>query len=167
MTIRKAGQSSKTTTLTSHITWQGLALSSLHLHMIWIIEHCCIEVKACDQNTRLELCCHRSGWGIVLLADAAQMGKCCDLLESGMSTSVYSSRFCLISSIAIMWNIYDGKRSTWIKFIKLHTKSRQSLGQPICRKVLFTSIQSVKPRSEIWMAWVHWYKWRRYNGNYH
>ena len=70
MTIRKAGHFSKTNTLTSHITWQGWASSSLHLHMIWIIEHCCIEVKACDQNTKLELCCHRSGWCIVLQAEA-------------------------------------------------------------------------------------------------
>ena len=126
--------------------------------MIWIIEHCCIRVKACDQKSRLELCCHRSGWGIVLQVDAAQMGKCCDPLKSGMSTSMYSSRFCLISSNTIMWNIYDGERSAWIKLIKLHTKSRQSLGQHICRKVIFTSIQSVKPRSEKWMAWFHWYK---------
>ena len=129
MIIRKAGQSSKTDTLKSHITWQGLALSSLHLHMIWLIEHCCIEVKACDQNTRLELCCHRSGWGIVLQADAAQMGKCCDPPESGMSTSMLSCRFSLIPPNAIMWNIYDGERSAWIKLIKLPTKSRQSIGQ--------------------------------------
>ena len=128
MTIRKAGQSSQTTTLTSHITWQGLALSYLHLHMIWTIEHCCIEVKACDQNTRLELCCHHSGWGIFLQAEAAQIGKCCDPLDSGMSTSMYSSRFSLISSNAMVWNIYDGERSTRIKLIKHHTKSRQSLG---------------------------------------
>ena len=42
MTIMKAGLSSKTITLTSHITWQGLALSYLHLNMIWIIEQCCV-----------------------------------------------------------------------------------------------------------------------------
>ena len=110
---------------------------------------------------------YMSGWGIVLHADAAQMGKCCDPIESGMSTFMYSSRFCLISSITIMWNIYDGERSTWIKFIKLHTKSRQSFGQQIFREVFFISIQPVKPRSEIWMAWVHWYKRRRYNRNHH
>ena len=81
MTIRKAGKSTETTTLTSDATWQGLALSSLHLHMIWIIEHCCVEVKAYGQNTRLELWCPHSGWGIVLQADAAQIGKCCDPLE--------------------------------------------------------------------------------------
>ena len=69
------------------------------------------------------------------------MGKCCDSLESRMSTSMYSSGFCLISSNTVMWNIYDGEWSTWIKFIKLHMKSRQSLGQRICREVLFTSIQ--------------------------
>ena len=53
MTIRKAGQSLKSTTLTSHIAWQVLvlALSYLLLHMIWIIEHGCVEVKACGQNT--------------------------------------------------------------------------------------------------------------------
>ena len=135
--------------------------------MICIIEHCYIGVKACDQNTRLESCCHRSGWGIVLQADAAQIGKCGDPLESGMSTSMYSSRFCLISSNTIMWNICNGEESTWTKFIKLHTISRQSLRQQIWRKVLFTSIQSAKPRSEIWMAWVHWYKREWYNRNHH
>ena len=70
ITIRKAAQSSKGTTL---ITWQVLALSSLHLHMIWKIEHCWFEVKACGENTRLELCCHHNWWDIVLQADAAQM----------------------------------------------------------------------------------------------
>ena len=74
MTIRKVGQSTETTTLTSHTTWQGLALSSLHLHMIWMIEHCCVEVKAYGQTARLELWCHHSGWGIGLQADAAQIG---------------------------------------------------------------------------------------------
>ena len=123
-------------------------------------------MKACDQNTRLELCCHRSGWGIVLQANAAQIGKCCDPLKSGISTAMYSSRFCLISSNIIMWNFDDGERSTRIKFIKLHTKSRQILGQQICRKVLFTSTQSVEPRTEIWMTWLHWYKERRYNRNH-
>ena len=153
MTIRKDGQSSETTPATNHITWQGLALSSLHLHMIWVIVHCCVEVKASDQKTRLELWCYHSGWGIVLQGDAAEMGKCCDPQEFGMSTSVYSSGFCLISSDTIMWNIYDGERFTWIKFIKLHNKSRQSSGRQICYNALFTSIQSVRPRSEIWMAW--------------
>ena len=47
--------------------------------MIWMIEHCGVEVKACGENTRLELCFHRS----VLQADAVQMGKYCDPLESG------------------------------------------------------------------------------------
>ena len=74
MTKRKTGQSSKTTTMTSHIAWQEWALSSLHMHMIWIIEHNCVEVKACGQNTRLEFCCHHS-------ADATQTGKCCDPLK--------------------------------------------------------------------------------------
>ena len=111
--IRKAAQSSKCTTLISHITWQVFALSSLHLHMIWIIEHCCVDVKAYGENTRLELCCHHSGWDNVLQADAAQMGKCCDPLESWMSTSMYSSGFCLISSDTIMWNIYGGEPCTW------------------------------------------------------
>ena len=61
------------------------------------------------------------------------------LLCSG--ESMYSSGFCLISSNTTMWNIYDGERSTRTKLIKLHMKSRQSLGQQICREVLFTSIQ--------------------------
>ena len=42
------------------------------------------------KKTRLELCCHHSGWDIVLQAHATQMGKCCDPLESGMSTSMNS-----------------------------------------------------------------------------
>ena len=122
MTIRGAGQSLKSTTLTSHITWQVLvlALSYLHLHMIWIIEHCCVEVKACDQNSSKNWCCHHNGWSIVLQADADQMAKCCDPLGSGMSTSMYSSGFCPIASDKIIYNIYDGEPSTWIKLIKLH-----------------------------------------------
>ena len=57
MTIREAGQSLKSTTLTSHITWQVLVLdlSYLHLHMIWITEHGCVEMKACGQNTSQKL----------------------------------------------------------------------------------------------------------------
>ena len=90
------------------------------------------------------------------------MGKCCDPLESVMSTSMYSSGFCLISPNAIIWNIYDMERSTWINFIKLHMKSRQSLGQQFGVKCY-----SHQSRSEIWMAWVHWYKGRRYNRNHH
>ena len=104
----------------------------------------------------------------VLQADAAQIRKCCDSLESGMSTSMYFfCEFCLISSDTMMWNISDGEPSTWIKSIKIHKKSRQSLGQQIWRKTLFTSIQSVRPRSEIWMAWVHWYRGMGYNRNHH
>ena len=55
MTIREAGPSLKSTTLTRHVTWHVLVLtlSYLHLHMIWIIEHGCVEVKACGQNTNL------------------------------------------------------------------------------------------------------------------
>ena len=49
--------------------------------MIWIIEHCCVEVKAYDQNTRLEFCSHHSAWDIVVHADATQTGKCCDPVE--------------------------------------------------------------------------------------
>ena len=86
------------------------------------------------------------------------MGKCCDPLQSGMRTTMYSNGFCLISSDTIMWNIYDGEPSTWIKFIKLHKKARQNLGQQTCRNPFFTPIQSVKPKEEIWMVWVHWYK---------
>ena len=55
-------------------------------------------------------------------------GQCCDPLESGMCTCMYSREFCLVSYNTTMWNIYDRERSTWIKFIKLHTKSRESLG---------------------------------------
>ena len=63
MTIREAGQSLKSTTLTSHITWQVLvlALLYLHQHMIWIIEHGCTEVKVCGQNT--------SQIGVVIIMD--------------------------------------------------------------------------------------------------
>ena len=105
MTIREAGQSLKSTTLTSHITWQVsvLALSYLHLYIIWIIENGCVELK-----------------NIVLQGDADKMGKYCDPLGSGMSTSMYSSGFCLISSDKIIYNIYDGEPSTWITFTKLH-----------------------------------------------
>ena len=67
------------TTKSNTLISQVLGLSSLHLHMIWMIEHCGVEVKACGENTRLELCFHRS----VLQADAVQIGKCCDPLESG------------------------------------------------------------------------------------
>ena len=98
ITIRKARQCSKSTTLTIHIKWQVLALTFLHLYMILIIEHCYIEGKACGENTRLELSCHHSGWDIVVQVAAAQMGKWRDPLESGMSTSMYSSGFFLISS---------------------------------------------------------------------
>ena len=59
------------------------------------------------------------------------MGKCCDSLESGMSTSMNSNGFCLISSGTIMWIMYDGLPSTWLKFIKLHKKSRQSLRRQV------------------------------------
>ena len=86
-----------------------------------IIEHCCVELKACGDDTRLELCCHHSGWDIVLQAYAAQMGKCCDPLESGMSTSMYSSGFCLLSSNTIMLIIYDGEPFTW----KIHQTSQE------------------------------------------
>ena len=52
MTKKEAGQSLKTTTLTSHITWQVLVLdlSYLHLHIFLIIEHGGVDVKACGQN---------------------------------------------------------------------------------------------------------------------
>ena len=88
----------------------------------------------------LELWCHHSGWGIVLQTDVAQMGKCCDPLESRMFTCMYSSGFCLISPNTIMWNIYDRERYAWIKFIKIHhKKSRESLSQQIYRSVLHTN----------------------------
>ena len=40
--------------------------------MIWIIEHGCVEVKACGQNTKPELSCGHSAWDIVLRDDAIQ-----------------------------------------------------------------------------------------------
>ena len=57
MTIREAGQSLKSITMASHVTWQVLVLASsyLQLHMIWIIEHGRVEVKACGQNTSQKL----------------------------------------------------------------------------------------------------------------
>ena len=54
------------------------------------------------------------------------MGKWCDPLESGMCTCMCAKGFCLIWSNTTMWNIYDRERSTWMKLIKLHTKSRES-----------------------------------------
>ena len=123
--------------------------------MIWIIEHCCIGLKACDQNARLKLCCRHSGWGIVLQADAAQMGKCCDHLGSGMSTSMHFSRFCPISSKTIMWNIYDGERSTWIKFIKVHTTSRQSFGHQIHCTVFSYQSNLLNPDQKyVWLGCI-------------
>ena len=57
MTIREAGQSLKSTNLTSYRTWRVLvlALSYVHLPMISIIEHGCVDVKACGQNTSQKL----------------------------------------------------------------------------------------------------------------
>ena len=52
-------------------------------------------------------------------------------LESGMNTSMNSNGFSLISSGTIMWNMYDGLPSAWLKFIKLHKKSRQSLRRQV------------------------------------
>ena len=135
--------------------------------MILILEHCCGEAKAYDQKNWLEVWCHHMGWSIVLQVDTAQMGKCCDPLESGMSTYMYSSGCHLIWYNTLIWNIYDGKQSTRIALIKLCKRSGQSLGQQICCKVLFTLIQSVRPRSETWMPWLHWYKGRMYNRNHH
>ena len=94
---------------------------------IWIILNCCVQVKAGVQKTRLVLCCHHSGWDIVLQAHATQKGN----LESWMSTSMNSNGFSLISSGTIMWNMYDGLPSTWLKFVKLHKKSRQSLRRQV------------------------------------
>ena len=41
-----------------------------------------------------------------------------------------------------------------IKFINLHKKSRQSLRQQICRKALFTSIQSDSDQNQEWLMCV-------------
>ena len=88
----------------------------------------CSDESMCPK-TRLELCCHHSGWDIVLQAHATQMSKCCDLLESGMSTSLKSNGFCLISSDNVK---YVRWATTYlIKFIKLHKKSRQSLKRQV------------------------------------
>ena len=61
----------------------------LYLHMIWIIEHCCIEMKTSVQNTKLDLCFHHIGWYIVLQADTTPMGKWCDPLKFGMTTYIF------------------------------------------------------------------------------
>ena len=68
MTIREVGQYLKSTTQTSHITWKVLVLdlSYLYLHMIWIVEHGCVEVKACGQNTE---------FGVVFIMDEALFYK--------------------------------------------------------------------------------------------
>ena len=56
----------------SKLYHQVLALQSLCLHMIKMIEHCCVEVKICVQNIKPKLCCDHSAWDIVLRADAIQ-----------------------------------------------------------------------------------------------
>ena len=68
MTMREAGQYLKSTTLKSHITWKVLVLdlSYLYLHMFWIVEHGCVEVKACGQNTKI---------GVVIIMDEALFYK--------------------------------------------------------------------------------------------
>ena len=108
----------------------------------------CVEMKACGQYTMLELCCHRSREGIVLQADAAQMGKCSDRLESGMSTSCIPMDFAWFHPIQ-WWEIF-------------------TMGdyQPEWNSSNFTR-KSVRARSGIWMAWVHWYKGRKDNRNHH
>ena len=59
----------------SKLYHQVLALQSLRLHMIQMIEHCCVEVKTCVQNTKPELCCDDNAWDIVLRADAIQLAN--------------------------------------------------------------------------------------------
>ena len=39
----------------SRLYHQVLALQSLRLHMIKMIEHCCVEVKTCVKNTKPEI----------------------------------------------------------------------------------------------------------------
>ena len=82
---------------------------------------------------------------------------CCLILadrESRICTSMYSNGLFLISSGTIMWNMHDGEPTTCIKFINLHKKSRQSLGQQICRKALFTSIQLDPDHNQWWLGCV-------------
>ena len=44
--------------------------------------------------------------------------------------------------------------SSYVKFINPHKKSRQSLRQKICRKALFTSLQSDPDQNQEWLVWV-------------
>ena len=56
----------------SKLYHQVLALQSLSLHMIKMIERYCVDVKTCVQNIKPELCCDHSAWDIVPRADAIQ-----------------------------------------------------------------------------------------------
>ena len=56
----------------SKLYHQVLALQSLRLHMILMIEHCCVEVETCVQNTKPELCCDHSACDITIRTDAIQ-----------------------------------------------------------------------------------------------
>ena len=52
--------------------------------------------------------------------------------------------------------------SSCIKFINLHKKFRQSLRQQICRKALFTSIQSDPDQNHEWLEWVGTMWWDKF-----
>ena len=82
---------------------------------------------------------------------------CCLILaerESRICTSIYSSGLFPISSSKLTWNMHDGEPTTCTKFINLHKKSRQSWRQQICRKALFTSIQSDPHQKREWLGCV-------------
>ena len=82
---------------------------------------------------------------------------CCLILaemESRICTPMYSSGSLPISSGTITWNIHKVEPTTCIKFINLYKKSRHSLRQQICRKVLFTSIQSDTDQNQEWLGCV-------------
>ena len=57
---------------TIEIIPSSISFEVLHLHMIKMVEHCCVDVKTCVQNTKPEFCCDHSAWDIVLRADAIQ-----------------------------------------------------------------------------------------------
>ena len=68
-----------------------------------------------------------------------------------------------ISSGIITWNMHDGEPTTCIKSINLHKKSRQSLRQQICRKVLFASIQSDPDQNQEWLGCVGSKWWDKFS----
>ena len=74
----------------------------------------------------------------------------------------YSSGLFPITSSTITWHIHDGEPTTCIKFINLHKKSRQSLRQQICHKVLFTSIQADPDDTHEWLGCVGTKWWDKF-----